>query len=159
MLETKDLNLFLGNKHVLKNISLSIPVRGEIIGIMGPNGAGKSSLIKSLIGEFNATGTKLLHNKPIQQQLQHITYIPQKAHIDLDFPISVEQVILSGCYKEIGWFRRPNKSARDKLKQLLSDLELESLRHRQISELSGGQLQRVLVARALMSESEVYFLR
>ncbi|HHE7653732.1 ATP-binding cassette domain-containing protein, partial [Klebsiella aerogenes] len=60
MLETKDLNLFLGNKHVLKNISLSIPVRGEIIGIMGPNGAGKSSLIKSLIGEFNATGTKLL---------------------------------------------------------------------------------------------------
>ncbi|HDM2828880.1 TPA: ATP-binding cassette domain-containing protein, partial [Staphylococcus aureus] len=55
MLETKDLNLFLGNKHVLKNISLSIPVRGEIIGIMGPNGAGKSSLIKSLIGEFNAT--------------------------------------------------------------------------------------------------------
>ncbi|MQH80085.1 ATP-binding cassette domain-containing protein, partial [Escherichia coli] len=59
---------------------------------------------------------------------------------------------------EIGWFRRPNKSARDKLKQLLSDLELESLRHRQISELSGGQLQRVLVARALMSESEVYFL-
>ena len=134
MLETKDLNLFLGNKHVLKNISLSIPVRGEIIGIMGPNGAGKSSLIKSLIGEFNATGTKLLYNKPIQQQLQHITYIPQKAHIDLDFPISVEQVILSGCYKEIGWFRRPNKSARDKLKQLL------------------------LVARALMSESEVYFL-
>lgn len=121
MLETKDLNLFLGNKHVLKNISLSIPVRGEIIGIMGPNGAGKSSLIKSLIGEFNATGTKLLYNKPIQQQLQHITYIPQKAHIDLDFPISVEQVILSGCYKEIGWFRRPNKSARDKLKQLLSD--------------------------------------
>ncbi|HHM3276699.1 TPA: metal ABC transporter ATP-binding protein [Staphylococcus aureus] len=158
MLETKDLNLFLGNKHVLKNISLSIPVRGEIIGIMGPNGAGKSSLIKSLIGEFNATGTRLLYNKPIQQQLQHITYIPQKAHIDLDFPISVEQVILSGCYKEIGWFRRPNKSARDKLKQLLSDLELESLRHRQISELSGGQLQRVLVARALMSESEVYFL-
>ena len=67
-------------------------------------------------------------------------------------------MILSGCYKEIGWFRRPNKSARDKLKQLLSDLELESLRHRQISELSGGQLQRVLVARALMSESEVYFL-
>ena len=51
----------------------------------GPNGAGKSSLIKSLIGEFNATGTKLLYNKPIQQQLQHITYIPQKAHIDLDF--------------------------------------------------------------------------
>lgn len=70
----------------------------------------------------------------------------------------MEQVILSGCYKEIGWFRRSNKSARDKLKQLLSDLELESLRHRQISELSGGQLQRVLVARALMSESEVYFL-
>ena len=158
MLEVNHLNLFLGKKHILKDISFSLPINGEIIGIVGPNGAGKSSLLKAFIGEFKATGKHTLYDHPIHTQLRYITYIPQKAHIDLDFPISVEQVILSGCYKEIGWFRLPNKSARDKLKQLLSDLELESLRHRQISELIGGQLQRVLVARALMSESEVYFL-
>ncbi|MBO1198810.1 metal ABC transporter ATP-binding protein [Staphylococcus simiae] len=158
MLEIRQLNLYLGKKHVLNNITLSIPICGEIIGIMGPNGAGKSSLIKSLIGEFNATGTKLLYGKPIQQQLDYITYIPQKAHIDLDFPINVEQVILSGCYKDIGWFTKPTINNRQKLEQLIDELELRPLKRRQISELSGGQLQRVLVARALMSESEVYFL-
>lgn len=158
MLKTERLNLFLGKKHVLKNIDITIPIHGEIIGIMGPNGAGKSSFIKSLTGTFNATGTQLLYDKPIQQQLQDITYIPQKAQIDLDFPINVEQVILSGCYKDIGWFKRPDVSSRQKLEQLLKDLELETLRRRQISELSGGQLQRVLVARALMSESKLYFL-
>ena len=89
---------------------------------------------------------------PIHTQLRYITYIPQKAQLDLDFPIKVEQVVLSGCYQDIGWFKRPEITERAKLNQLLKDLELDDLRHRQISELSGGQLQRVLVARALMSE-------
>ena len=105
MLEINNLNLTLGNKHVLENINLEIPVKGEIIGIMGPNGAGKSSLLKSIIGEFKSTGIANLHNIPIQQTLKNVTYIPQKAHIDLDFPIKVEDVVLSGAYKDIGWFR------------------------------------------------------
>ena len=86
-----------------------------------------------------------------------MTYIPQKANIDIDFPISVEQVILSGCYKETGWFTKIPKSARQHLVEVMDDLELTPLRHKQISQLSGGQLQRVLVARALMSESRIYF--
>ncbi|PHK50460.1 metal ABC transporter ATP-binding protein [Staphylococcus edaphicus] len=158
MLEVKDLNLSLGNKQVLQNIDLSIPIQGEIIGIMGPNGAGKSSLIKSLIGEFKPTGSALLNDDYIQNNLKYVTYIPQKAHIDLDFPINVEHVVLSGAYKDIGWFKWITSSTRQRLNQLMQTLELEDLRHRQISELSGGQLQRVLVARALMSESILYLL-
>ncbi len=90
MLEIENLNLTLGNKHVLQNVNLSIPINGEIVGIMGPNGAGKSSLIKSLIGEFKSTGKAQLNGNPIQNDLKSITYIPQKAHIDLDFPINVD---------------------------------------------------------------------
>ena len=105
MLKVENLNLTLGNKHVLQDINLSIPIQGEIIGIMGPNGAGKSSLIKSLIGEFRPTGSAQLNDHSIQNNLKHVTYIPQKAHIDLDFPINVEHVVLSGAYKDIGWFR------------------------------------------------------
>ena len=75
-----------------------------------------------------------------------------KSSIRFRLPIKVEQVVLSGCYQDIGWFKRPEITERAKLNQLLKDLELDDLRHRQISELSGGQLQRVLVARALMSE-------
>ncbi|AVL76651.1 MULTISPECIES: metal ABC transporter ATP-binding protein [Staphylococcus] len=158
MLEINNLNLTLGNKHVLENINLEIPVKGEIIGIMGPNGAGKSSLLKSIIGEFKSTGIANLHNIPIQQTLKNVTYIPQKAHIDLDFPIKVEDVVLSGAYKDIGWFRFVTPKTRARLNQLLSTLELQDLRNRQISALSGGQLQRVLVARALMTESTLYLL-
>ena len=64
--------------------------------------------------------------------------------------------MLSGCYQVIGWFKRPEITEKTKLNQLLKDLELDELRHRQISQLSGGQLQRVLVARALMSDSDIY---
>lgn len=156
MLKIDQLNLFLGKKHVLKDVSFSLPICGEIVGIVGPNGADKSSMLKAFIGEFKATGTRLLYDRPIHTQLRYITYIPQKAQLDLDFPIKVEQVVLSGCYQDIGWFKRPEITERAKLNQLLKDLELDDLRHRQISELSGGQLQRVLVARALMSESDIY---
>ena len=114
---------------------------------MGPNGAGKSSLLKSIIGEFKSTGVANLEERPVQSALKDITYIPQKAHIDLDFPIKVEDVILSGAYKDIGWFKWVNGDTRLRLNQLLQTLELQELRHRQISALSGGQLQRVLVAR------------
>ncbi|WP_105980374.1 metal ABC transporter ATP-binding protein [Staphylococcus simulans] len=158
MLEIENLDLYLGNKHVLRNINLSIPVHGEIIGIMGPNGAGKSSLIKALIGEFKSQGVQLLNNQPVESQLKNITYIPQKAYLDLDFPIDVENVVLSGAYKEIGWFKRPSAQIKQRLTQLLEEMELTHLRKRQISQLSGGQLQRVLVARALMLTSELYLL-
>ncbi|MCJ1655243.1 metal ABC transporter ATP-binding protein [Staphylococcus sp. NRL 21/187] len=158
MIEMNNMNLHLNHKHVLKDISLKIPISGEIIGIMGPNGAGKSSLLKCLIGEFNATGEMYLYGKFIHKQLQYITYIPQKAQLDLDFPINVEKVILSGCYQTIGWFKRVDHASKVKFQILLKDLDLESLQFKQISELSGGQLQRVLVARALMSDSSVYLL-
>lgn len=158
MLEIKNLNLYIANKHVLEDINLSIPMAGEIIGIMGPNGAGKSSLLKSLIGEFKASGEKLLLSKPLTSSFKHITYIPQKSNIDLDFPISVADVIISGAYKNIGWFKRVDKNHKDRLNQLLDILELQDLRSRQISQLSGGQLQRVLVARALMNNSDLYLL-
>ncbi|MBL7572648.1 metal ABC transporter ATP-binding protein [Staphylococcus saccharolyticus] len=148
--------MFLGRKHVLKDITFSLPISGEIIGIVGPNGAEKSSLLEAFIGEFKATGEQTLYDRPIHTQLRYITYIPQKAHIDLDFPIKVGQVILSGCYQDIGWFKRPEMVKKAKLNQLLKDLELNDLRHRQIAELSCGQLQRVLVARALMSDSDIY---
>ncbi|RIM08334.1 ATP-binding cassette domain-containing protein, partial [Staphylococcus cohnii] len=85
-------------------------------------------------------------------------YIPQKAHIDLDFPIDVEHVVISGAYKDIGWIKWVTSETKKRLNQLMKTLELESLRHRQISQLSGGQLQRVLVARALMTESTLYLL-
>lgn len=158
MLSIKNLNLTLGAKHVLHNVTLNIPIQGEIIGVFGPNGAGKSSLFKSIIGEFKYSGHINYQDQPINNQLKAITYIPQKSQIDLDFPIDVKNVIISGSYKNIGWFKKKGRVTKDKLNELLKKMELEDLRHRQISQLSGGQLQRVLIARALMSDSDIYLL-
>ncbi|EGQ1585588.1 metal ABC transporter ATP-binding protein [Staphylococcus pseudintermedius] len=158
MLSIENLNLHLGQKHVLKNISLDLPFNGEMIGIMGPNGSGKSSLIKSIIGELPAKGKVTLNQQPAKQQLTNMTYIPQKSVLDLDFPINVQDLVLTGCYQEIGWFRRVPKAIREKRDTLLKELELYELRKRQLHALSGGQLQRVFIARALMSDSLVYLL-
>ncbi|MDO5375134.1 MAG: metal ABC transporter ATP-binding protein [Staphylococcus rostri] len=158
MLSIKDLNLYLGRKHVLKGITLQLPLHGEMIGIMGPNGSGKSSLIKSLIGELPANGTITLNEQPIKQCLTDITYIPQKSLLDLEFPISVEDLVLSGCYQDAGWFKRIPKKMKQRRDELLHELSLYELRKRSLNALSGGQLQRVYIARALMSESEVYLL-
>ncbi|ARJ51173.1 metal ABC transporter ATP-binding protein [Staphylococcus lutrae] len=158
MLSVENLNLHLGNKHVLKDVTLRLPFNGEMIGIMGPNGSGKSSLIKSIIGELPAKGKVSLNAQPVAQHLTDITYIPQKSVLDLDFPINVQDLVLTGCYQEIGWFRRVPSAIRSKRDALLKELELYDLRKRQLHALSGGQLQRVFIARALMSDSLVYLL-
>ena len=97
-----------------------------------------------------------LYGKSIHKQLQYITYIPQKAQLDLDFPINVEK---SSCLVVTKPSAVQTRRSRVKMKfhKLLRDLDLESLQYKQISELSGG-LQRVLVARALMSDSTIYLL-
>ncbi|MBI5975135.1 metal ABC transporter ATP-binding protein [Staphylococcus canis] len=158
MLIIDKLNLFLGHKHILKNISLKLPIKGEIIGIMGPNGSGKSSLIKSIVGEHPTNGTLTLNDQPIHHVLTDITYIPQKSTLDLDFPINVEDLVLSGSYQDTGWFKPISKSVKTQRNQLLKELKLYDLRKRQLNTLSGGQLQRVFIARALMSDSQVYLL-
>lgn len=158
MLSIENLDLYLGRKHILKNISLELPLHGEMIGIMGPNGSGKSSLIKSMIGELPANGSITLNQQPVKQCLTDITYIPQKSQLDLDFPINVEDLVLSGCYQDTGWFKRIPKRMKQRRDALLHELSLYELRKRALNTLSGGQLQRVFIARALMSESQVYLL-
>lgn len=157
-LELENVNLTIGNHRILNNISLTIPIQGEMIGVMGPNGSGKSSLIKSIIGELPFKGRILLNQTHSQNALKQITYIPQKSELDLNFPINVENVVLSGCYQNLGWFKRVPSSLKSQCVQTLKQLGLDHLRKRQLNALSGGQLQRVLIARALMSDSLVYLL-
>jgi len=75
LLKVNHLNLFLGRKHVLKDITFSLPISGEIIGIVGPNRAGKSSLLKAFIGEFKATGEQTLYDRPIHTYSTQIYYL------------------------------------------------------------------------------------
>lgn len=158
MLQVKHMDLYFGYQHILHDINLTIASSGSLIGIMGPNGAGKSSFIKSILGECPASGASLWNGKPIKQQLTKITYIPQRNQLDLDFPITVKDSLMTGYYQTSGWFKPMKKEAYIKRDQLLKELQLTDLKDRTLNQLSGGQLQRVLLAKALMKDSELLCL-
>lgn len=154
MLKVENLNLTIGQQHILHDINFNIEANSELIGIMGPNGAGKSSLIKSILGELKSTGHVTWNDSPAGQQLTEVTYIPQRNQLDLDFPITVKDSLLTGFYQTSGWFKPLSKAAYTKQKQLLNQLQLEPFKDKTLNQLSGGQLQRVLLAKSLMKDSE-----
>ena len=135
----------------LDNITLNLE-GPSITGIIGPNGAGKSTLIKALIGIIPHSGKILFNKQPIRQQLNRISYVAQKADIDFNFPITVRECISLGLYPKTKFFKRLSKSDWSKVTDALTLLGLNDLAHRQISQLSGGQFQRVLIARCLVQE-------
>ena len=146
------------NTPVLWDVSCSLPQK-EIIGIIGPNGAGKSTLLKSILGLVKPlSGSISILGKPQATALRHIAYIPQRESVDWDFPITVEELVLQGCYRRIGLFRRPRKKDKEAAYEMLKLMGLESLSHRQISQLSGGQQQRAFLARALLQKADIYLL-
>lgn len=155
MLLIQDLNVTLSRHTILSNINFSLNDKGLMIGIMGPNGAGKSTLLKAILNLLPHSGKVLYNDKSI---LPYAAYVPQKATIDLDFPMTVEKVILSGSYQRGTWFKRPDKKAMNKVNYLMEELKLSHLKDRLLNSLSGGQLQRVLLARSLMVEKDIYFL-
>lgn len=154
LLSLKSASFGYGPKNVFKDYSLDI-VRGEFLGIVGRNGGGKSTLVKAIIGLLPLrSGSLTFYNREGMPCVRpSIGYLPQLNRIDRAFPIRVEEVIRSGLLGE---------GNRDSHKELLagaaSDLRITDLLKRPISDLSGGQLQRVLLARAIVSCPELLVL-
>lgn len=156
VLEIKDLTVAYHNQVILHNIHLSVP-KGKLVGIIGPNGAGKSSLLNAVMelipkhnGEIKILGEQL---KKVRDK---VAFIPQRDSVDWDFPITVIEVVLMGRYAKLPWYKKT--SAQDKKIALdcLTKVKMLSFADRHISELSGGEKQRVFIARALAQEAEVY---
>lgn len=141
----------------LENIQLEIQ-GPTITGIIGPNGAGKSTLIKSMLGILPHDGQVLLDDQPIKESLPNIAYVEQKANIDFQFPITVKECVSLGLYPHLKLFQRLKKSDWDKMAKSLETVGLADYADRQISQLSGGQFQRVLIARCLVQEADYIFL-
>ena len=146
MIQIENINVSYQQTLALDNITLNLE-GPSITGIIGPNGAGKSTLIKALIGIIPHSGKILFNKQPIRQQLNRISYVAQKADIDFNFPITVGE-----------FFKRLSKSDWSKVTDALTLLGLNDLAHRQISQLSGGQFQRVLIARCLVQEADIILL-
>lgn len=141
---------------VLEHVSLQIQ-DGEFVGIVGPNGGGKSTLIRIILGLLQPSGGMLtvLGTQPSRAR-RKIGYVPQYPAFDRNFPITVEQLVLMGRLN--GAWGGYNAHDRKIALQAMSETEVSSLKGRTIGSLSGGQLQRVLVARALACEPRILLL-
>jgi zinc transport system ATP-binding protein len=153
-----DLNFSFEKLSILKNITMLIE-QGDFVGLVGPNGGGKTTLLKLILGLYKAqSGTIEIFGKPLKQQRKTIGYVPQYAHFNSDFPISVQDTVLQGRLgigSRLGGYSKQDKSIAQKV---MRETEIIDLANRSIQSLSGGQMQRVLVARALATEPKILLL-
>lgn len=157
MIEIKDLTVTYKDTPALDNINITLS-KSKIIGIVGPNGAGKSTLIKAVLNIISSKGIIKIDDKLSKNQLGSVAYVEQKINIDYNFPIKVRECVSLGIYPKIGLFKNLNKHDWQKVDEALKLVGLEEFSNRQISELSGGQFQRVLIARCLVQEAKYIFL-
>ena len=158
MIQTQELTvIYEGGQLALDKVSITIE-KGNIVGILGPNGAGKSSFMKALLGLVAVEGQVFLAGKVGKETAGNIAYVEQRSQIDPHFPITVRECVSLGLYKEIGLFRRLKKSDWTKVDTVLEQVGLPSYAKKPIHTLSGGQFQRMLVARCLVQDREIIFL-
>lgn len=132
---------------------------GDLAAVVGPNGAGKSTLFKALAGFVDHEGDVVVHGEKCHHlERKAIAYIPQQTEIDLRFPITVGEVVMAGRRRFHGRRMRADSGDRVKVAACLAEVDLADRADRPLATLSGGQIQRVLVARALAQEADVLLL-
>jgi len=158
VIQLTNVNFSYGTVPVLKDINLSI-FSEEFFGLIGPNAAGKSTLIKLLMGLIkpNAGDINILGESPLRFR-EKMGYVPQHVSFPRDFPITVSEVVMLGRLTgrvTLGGFGKKDRIAAE---QALDAVEIRHIAKQPIASLSGGQLQRMLIARALVCEPEILLL-
>ncbi|KIC43616.1 zinc ABC transporter ATPase [Ruegeria sp. ANG-S4] len=141
LVTVEDLGVRYGANTVLRHIDMTVEP-GEILTIVGPNGSGKTSLLRAIIGAVQPASGRVTLKPGLR-----IGYVPQKLHIDPTLPISVERFL-----------RLTHRATRQSCAEALEAAGVPDLSKRQMSQLSGGQFQRVLLARALINKPEILLL-
>lgn len=156
----KSVSFSYGETLVLDRVDLAV-MPGEFLGLVGPNAGGKSTLLKLILGLLEPqSGSIQVLGRPPRQAAPWISYVPQFPSFPRDFPIRVEEAVALGRIGASGrglwgWLSQGDRLA---ARQALAEVEAEDLAGRPIGRLSGGQLQRVLLARALVSDPKILIL-
>jgi len=154
LLELKSVNYAYDHKIVLKDVTLKIR-ENDFLGIIGPNGGGKTTLLKIIVGLLQPMSGEIIARDGDNSR---IGYLPQINQIDKKFPISVLDVVLSGLMSHKNLFGRYTSQNRKKAEALMSRIGIEHLKNKNIGELSGGQLQRVFLCRAIVTDPHLLIL-
>jgi len=157
MLEVCNLAVCYRDTWAVRDISFCLEP-GQIANLLGPNGAGKSTILKAILGLIPlAGGFVRFGGQPLRKQLQRVAYVPQRATIDWDYPVTVWNVVMMGVTRQTGWFRQPSRQSQARVRAALERVEMGEFAKCQIGELSGGQQQRVFLARALVQQADLLF--
>lgn len=159
LIRGEHLSMDYGNGRVLDDISLEV-AKGDFVAITGPNGGGKSTLLKTLLRLVVPTeGRVSYYSEGMETDRLRFGYLPQKSNIDSRFPISVEEVVASGLFGiRKNWRGRYTAEVQEKIENTLQTMGIEQLRRQPIGTLSGGQLQRTLLGRAVIADPEIVVL-
>jgi ABC-type Mn2+/Zn2+ transport system ATPase subunit len=144
--------------HIVDDVSFDVQP-GERVAIIGPNGAGTSTLFKALVGIIPHTGGEIsFHGRDCRSSHDRIGYVPQAHEVDWKFPATVEDVVMMGRVRQLGWFRRAARADWETVREVLAKVGMAQYAKRPIGALSGGQKQRVFIARALAQKTDVLLL-
>ena len=155
LFEVKDLTLGYEKENVIENISFTVEDKDFIV-VVGKNGAGKSTLIKGILGLIKPKSGKILFDKSLKRNF--IGYMPQETKVSPSFPASVYEIVLSGRINKMGFKPFYNKEDKKKADEALKILNIVEIKNKSFCDLSGGQRQKVLLARSLCATEKLLIL-
>jgi zinc transport system ATP-binding protein len=158
ILELQSVDAGYNGRAVINNTSLEV-YSDDFIGVIGPNGGGKTTLLKVILGVLKPLKGKVVYHDLFDPgQGKRIGYLPQFSMVDRKFPISSLEVVLSGLMPRHGLFRKYTRQDKEKAREMMRKMGIGHLENKVIGELSGGQMQRVFLGRALISTPRLLIL-
>jgi len=159
LLEVKNLHVNVAGRPVLRGVNMRVPP-GQVVALIGPNGSGKTTLLRAILGlqKISVGEVRLFGETDVRAALPRIGYVPQRINLESSFILSVREFLALRARECRGWFWKKQAEVDANLKQFISGFGIQGFLDRPVAQLSGGQLQRVLIAFSLLRKPELLLL-
>lgn len=157
--EVRGVHVAFDGQPVLRGVTFTVP-HGQVVALIGPNGSGKTTLLRCLLGlqRISAGEIKLFGQTDMRKALPRVGYVPQRLALDRSFVLSVREFLALRLRQTRNWFWQSHKRTDELIHASLAEIGVERLFDRPLAQLSGGQLQRVLIAFSLLTKPELLLL-